>query len=113
MPGGGCTIDINGDDYYYPCDRSDDIYFDGGHVINSSSSTITLYGSYQVYNDNTSGYPRITIPSYGYGYRTSSRGATPTTLQVSSYEFVNRSWDNMFLNSILILGVLVCLLFKR
>lgn len=56
-----CQITIDGDDYYIPCDRIRDLYFDGTYLINVSSSTITM----RSYFDPDTSYPYIQCGSMG------------------------------------------------
>ena len=57
-----CVVQINGTNYYAACNVIDNIVYDSVNsvLINTSGSSITLYYSYPVINDNSSGYPRIT-----------------------------------------------------
>ena len=58
-----CIITVNNIDYYYPCDRRNDILHIGNSLVNVGTSTITLYHDFPTYGDNTSGYPRIALPT--------------------------------------------------
>lgn len=112
---GACIVTINGSDYYYPCDRKDDLYFsDDGYLINISSSTITLYSNFLTYGDNTSGYPRIIVPAMTKAYvRNSYSSSSYSQLSVSSYAFKSQNFGYSVYLLVLILGVLICQLFKR
>lgn len=110
---GGCKIDINGTEYFYPCDYHDSIIQVDSWIINTGSSQITLYASYPEYGVNSSGYPRIVLPSNQKGYLRSSQNATYQTVTVNSMKFLDTRFSNGFLLNIVIVGCLVCLLFKR
>lgn len=112
---GATVVEINGDDYYYPSDRKDDLYFsDDGYLINTSSSSITLYSDFLTYGDNTSGYPRIVIPAMTKAYiRQSYSSSSYQTLRVTSYDFKSQYFGYSIYLLVLILGVLICQLFKR
>lgn len=110
-----CTLKVNGDIYFVPCDKVDDIVYIDDYLVNIGSSTIYLYSSFIEPSNYQSGYPRIQISSltkavYRQSYNSSSSSSAMT---VSSYEVVNRSTSSNFLLMIVILGVLVCQLFKR
>lgn len=108
-----CIITINNTDYYYPCDRRADIIISDNSIINTSSSTITLYHDFPEYGDNYSGYPRIYLPSNTIGYYRSSYGGNSSSLVVNSYEFKSSSFSLDFYLMIVLIGVLVINLFKR
>lgn len=112
---GANVVEINGDDYYYPSDRKEDLYFtDDGFLVNVSSSSITLYSEFVTYGDNSSGYPRIVIPAMTRAYiRSSSSSSNYQTLRVSSYDFKSQYFGYSVYLLVLILGVLICQLFKR
>ena len=114
MADGPCTVDINGTSYYAPCDSHDTLIQVGSYLINTSSSSITLYAHYPTYGDSTTGYPRIVCPTNTKAYiRQSSSSSTVQTLNVSSFKFKDYRFENSYILSVLMLGVLVCLLFKR
>lgn len=113
MNGDGCIITINGTDYYYPCDRRDDIILVGNSLVNIGSSSITLYHDFAVYQDNTSGYPRITMPSNTKAYYRASYSANNTTLTVSSAEFKQSHMSFSVYLMIVLIGVMVLNLFKK
>lgn len=106
-------ININGTDYYCPSDRLDDLFVIDGALINTSSSTVTLYGSFRETGVNNSGYPRINCSSFQKATYQSSYNASVSTLTVSSYEVNNRSFDDVFLIGVVIVGLLAMLLFKK
>lgn len=108
-----CVVTINGSDYYYPCDRRDDIVLIDNHLVNVSSSSITLYHDFVVQGDNTSGYPRITLPSNTEGYIRSSYNSTNTTLIVNSIEWKTSRLSYSLYLDIVLIGVLLLNLFKR
>lgn len=106
-------ITINGVDYYAGADVVDYLVVINGNLVNTSNSTITLYGSLREYNNSYSGYPRISAQSYYKATITQSYQVQPSTLVVNSYEVKQRHFQNNYLMLVLIFGVLVMLLFKR
>ena len=53
-----CTVNINGEDWYIPCDRVNDIGLDQqGNLVVLTSSSLTLYKTFQESTQNT--YPRV------------------------------------------------------
>lgn len=108
-----CVISVNGSDYYYPCDRRDDIVVVANSLVNVSSSTITLYHEFATYGDNNSGYPRITMPSYTRAYYRGSYNGSTSTLNVNSVEFKHSSYSYSIYLMIVIIGVLLLNLFKK
>lgn len=107
------SVEINGVTYYVSPDDLDYIYLVGNALINTKSSTITLYGSFREYNVNSSGYPRITIQSFGKAYITNSYNSGSSTLNVTSYNVVHRHIGFSPLIMVLIFSVLVMMFFKR
>lgn len=107
------VVTINGTDYYVPKESIDDLVVIGNRLVNIGNSTVYLYGNFREYNNNTSGYPRITCQSNYYCYITSSYNAQSQTLNVSSYEIKNRSFDDVFLMLTIVIGILSMMLFKR
>lgn len=108
-----CVIEINSTEYFYPCDRRDDIILVGNSLINTSSSTITLYHEFATYQDSYSGYPRITMPSYTRAYIRSSYNGNISTLNVNSVEFKSSRFEFNIYLMIVIIGVLIFQLFKK
>lgn len=108
-----CIITINGTDYYYPCDRRDDIIKVGNHLVNVGSSTITMYRDFVTYGDSSSGYPRITMPSNTYAYYRSTATSNTTTMNISSVEFKQSSFSYSIMLMIVIIGILLLNLFKK
>lgn len=108
-----CIIEINNTEYYYPCDYKDSIIQVGSSLVNTGSSQITLYRDFPTYGDNTSGYPRIVMPSNTKAYVRNSQNAIYSTLVVNSVSFNSSRYSSDYLLSVVLLGVLVCLLFKR
>lgn len=107
------VININGTDYYVPSDYVDYLVVINDHLVNIGSNTVYLYANFREYGVNSSGYPRITCPANTYAYITQSYNSTYQTLNVSSYEIKNRSFNDIFLIGVLIFGVLAMLLFKK
>lgn len=56
-----CQVEINGDDYYIPCDRVKDLHYNGEYLINVSSSSLTMRSQF---TPDTS-YPYIQCGSMG------------------------------------------------
>lgn len=108
-----CVVSVNGTDYYAPCDRIEYLFVDGNRLYNSHSQSITLYGSLAVYGDSSSGYPRITCPTYTTAYYRSSYNANNNILNVSSFDVGYRTFGTEIYLLIVILGVMLCRLFKR
>lgn len=108
-----CVISINGTDYYYPCDSRDNIIVVDGSLINVGSAQITMYRQFPTYGDNTSGYPRIILPSNTRAYYRANYQANYTTLNVNSIEFKTSSYGMSVYLMIVLIGVMVLQLFKR
>lgn len=106
-------VNINGTDYYCGSDQVQYLVFENNYITNVSGSTITLYGSLREYGNNSSGYPRIIVGSYQKAYIQTSYNSTAATLNVSSYEVLNRNFSDTYLLTLLIFGVLVLMLFKK
>ena len=107
------VIEINGTEYYVPSDYIDYLIVVDNHLVNIGNNTITLYHNFREYNVSNSGYPRITCPANTYAYITQSYSSGFQTLNVSSYEIKNRSFNDLFLIGVLIFGVLAMILFKK
>lgn len=81
------TITINGVTYDIPYEYSYYVIQKDNTLTLSRSGNITLYSSLQSYNDNASGYPRITL-QYGQTGRyvvRSGNTTTTTNLTVNSW----------------------------
>lgn len=110
----GCVIEINGTEYYYPCDKKDSLEFIDNHLVNTSSSSITLYHTFPESGNTSSGYPRITCPANTLAYiRQSYSSSTTSTLVVNSYEFKSSQYSFSVYLLIVLIGVMICQLFKR
>lgn len=109
----GCVISVNGNDYYVPCDRVEYLILEGNSLVNVGSQTINAYSNFLTYNDNTSGYPRIICNSNTKCVFRQSSSSNVSVLNVSNFSIVNRNLESNYLLSVIIMGVLVCLLFKR
>ena len=107
------VVTINNTDYYAPSDSIDHLYKVGNRLVNTSGSTIYLYGEFREYGNNYSGYPRITCPSNTYCYLTSSYNSSYQTLNVSSYEVKARSFSDLFLIGTVIVCLMAILIFKK
>lgn len=108
-----CVLSVNNTDYYVACNVIDYIVLVDSDLINTSSSSITMYHDYPTLNDNYSGYPRITASANQKFYYRSSYNTSNTTLNVNSFDVVNRHTDNDFLLSLVIIFCLIINLFKR
>lgn len=107
------TVTINGVTYYVGADVVDYLVVVNGNLINTSNSTITLYGSFREYQNNTSGYPRISAQSYYKATIQQSYQSTSQTLTVNSYTVNHRKFTDNYLMLVLIFGVLVLMFFKK
>lgn len=110
---GACVVEVNGTEYYAPCDKIEYIEEIDGYLINTGSSNITLYAAFPDPNVQGSGYPRISMNSNQKATYRYSQGSTSTTLSVNDYKIVERQAPSSSIYSILILGVLICLFLKR
>ena len=108
-----CVVTVNGTDYYCPCDYVDNLIVADGYLINTGSSTVTLYRSFPDYYTANSGYPRITCRSNTRAYLTQSYNSTGSTISVSSFDVKNRHTSNDVLLLIVLIGVTVLNIFKR
>lgn len=108
-----CIITVNGTEYYYPCDRHDDIILVDNSLVNVSSSSITLYRDFPTYGDNSSGYPRITLPSNQRGYIRQTYNGNQTNLVVNSAAFKSGNFGIEFYLNLCIFGALILLFFKK
>lgn len=110
-----CVISINGTNYYIACNVLEYVVFDeqNNRLINTSGSSITAYNDYPVLNDNYSGYPRITASANQVFYYRGSYQSQNTTLQVGTYNVLNRHTSNDVLLMIVLIGIMVLNLFKR
>lgn len=59
MDNNTCQINIDGSDYYIPCDRIKDLDFIDGYLVNVSSSSISMKSEF----NTTSSYPYVTCSS--------------------------------------------------
>ena len=109
----GCVITVNGTDYYYPCDRRDDIILVNNRLVNTGSSTITLYGSWRESGVSNSGYPRISMASNTYATYQASYNSQSSTLAVNSIEFKTTHYSLSVYLLVVLIGVVVIQLFKR
>ena len=91
------VVTINNTDYYAPSDAIDYLFKVGNRIVNTSNSTVYLYGEFREYGNSYSGYPRITCPSNTYCYLTTSYNSNYQTLNVSSYEVKARTFSDLFL----------------
>ena len=106
-----CVITLNGSDYYYPCDRKDDLVLIGDALVNVSSSQIILYKN--ISNDGTAVYPRVYCPTYTRAYYKSSSTSSNAYLTINSLSFKSAHYGYSVYIMLVILGVMICQLFKR
>lgn len=107
------VITINGTDYYCPSDYIDYLTVIDGYLINTGSSTVYLYADFREYGVNYSGYPRITCQANYKAYITQSYNSSSQTLRVNSYTIKNRSFNDLFLIGVVVVGLLGMILFKK
>lgn len=104
------VVEIDGDSWYIPIDRIDEIVYINGMLTSNTSSSITMYKNIQTSVDYNN-YPRITC-AFGSAcrlYLSSGQSYTYMT-SVDSFNVVHRPLSSdFFTNPILlcILGVLV------
>lgn len=103
-----CEVNINGEDWYIPCDRTNDLFVSDEGLINVSSSNLTLYDKFV---EDSSNYPRL-VCNYGRVcyIQNSNYNDIQYVSSVSEFEVLKRSvtdrlYDSYF--SIFILGVLL------
>lgn len=108
-----CIITVNNIDYYYPCDRHDDILLIGNSLVNVSSSSITLYHDFPTYGENTTGYPRITLPSNSRGYIRQTYNGNQANLIVNSASFKSSNFGFGSYLNLCIFGALILLFFRK
>lgn len=106
-------VEVNGTEYYCPTEAVDYLTVVDGALINTSNSTVYLYHNFREYGDNSKGYPRITCQPYYKAYYTASYNSNSYTLNVNSYEIKNRSFNDLFLIGVVIVGLLSIMLFKK
>lgn len=94
-----CEVIINGDSWYIPCDRVNDIGLIGNQLIGLTSSSLTLYQDFANANDY-SNYPRITC-SWGSVCRLQqSSGNTYTYLTNATFEVKHRNLTDTYYTSL-------------
>lgn len=108
-----CVLSVNNVNYYVACDRINDLILVDNELVNTSSSSITLYHDYPELNNSSSGYPRITASANQVAYYRGSYNGQNTALTVNSYKVINRHTSNDFMLSLVIIFCLVINLFKR
>lgn len=111
-----CTVIVDGQDWYIPCDRMNDIGFDAaGNLVVLTSSSLTLYKTFNVnYNNYT--YPRIAC-TFGRVCYLQEEANDYNYLTNSILEYGNRAITDDFFTSIMLgvvcMGVLLWNLFKH
>lgn len=108
-----CVLSVNNTNYYVACNLIDSIILVDNELINTSSSSITLYHDYPELNDYNSGYPRISASSNQKFYYRSNYNGSNQALTVNDYKVINRHTSNDFLLSLVIIFCLIINLFKR
>lgn len=108
-----CVVSVNDTEYYAACNVIDYIVLVDDELINTSSSSITLYHDYPDINDNYSGYPRIQASGNQKFYYRASYNYSSSALTVNQYSIVNRHTSNDFLLTLVVIFLLVINLFKR
>lgn len=111
-----CTVIIDGETWYIPCDRVNDIGFDqSGNLVVLTSSSLTLYKTFNVnYNNYT--YPRVAC-NFGRVCYLQEASQDYQYLTDSSLEIGQRSFTDDFyfigLIAVIAFGVVLWNLFKR
>lgn len=108
-----CVIEVNDNEFYYPCDYRDNIILVSNRLVNTGSQQIVLYADYPNYNDSYSGYPRIYMPTNNMAYYRQSYNASSTTLNVNSANFISSRYSNDLLLNIVLIFIVVLSVFKR
>lgn len=108
-----CVLSVNNTEYYVACNSIDYIVLVGNDLINTSSSSITLYHDYPQLNDSYSGYPRIQASANQKFYYRGSYNSQNVSLNVTQFSVVNRHTSYDFLLSLVIIFCLIINLFKR
>lgn len=108
-----CVLSVNNTEYYVACNSIDYIVLVGNDLINTSSSSITLYHDYPTLNDSSSGYPRILASANQKFYYRGSYSSQNVSLNVTEFSVLNKHTSNDFLLTLVIIFVLIIHLFKR
>lgn len=108
-----CVLSINNTDYFVACNLIDSIILVDNELVNTSSSSVTLYHDYPELNDYNSGYPRISASANQKFYYRASYNGSNQQLIVNDYSVINRHTSNDFLLSLVIIFCLIINLFKR
>lgn len=101
------TIEINGVTYYVPSDYVQYLVIVDNHLVNVGTSNITLYHDFREPNNNSSGYPRISVSSMQYATIQQNQGTQASILTVSSYEVQKRVTPT---NTILLIVIVLALI---
>lgn len=110
-----CTVVINGDTWFIPCDRVNDLGLDNNHnLIVLTNSSLTLYKDFE--NSNYNSYPRIScawgrVCSLQTAQNVSS-SLTNANLSVSNRIITDDLFSVSFLG-IIAVGVVLWTLFRR
>ena len=103
------VVNINGTDYYVAGDYVDNLKVVNNRLVNVGTSNITLYGSFRVSGDNTSGYPRISVSTMQYATYQQTYQSTSQILTVNSFEVKQRITPT---NTILLFVIVLALIFS-
>lgn len=106
-------VTINGVDYYVGADLLQYLVVINNRLVNTSGSTIYLYGSIREYQNSQSGYPRITAQSYTNAVIQSSYNSSYSSLVVDDYSVKSRHINDSVLLAILTFFAIIMIWFKR
>lgn len=116
-----CTVEINGQTYYGPCELIDTIVVwtnpnneNDKYLVSTSNENFTLYRNTFSFTNNSGGYPRIVFyPSRWGAYYRDSTVSNPTNLAVTSFHVTHRNIETNTLLLVVLIGVMFMRLFKR
>lgn len=112
---GACTVEINGETWFIPCDRVNDLGLDNNNnLIVLTNSSLTLYKTFE--NSNTMSYPRVSC-SWGRVCSLQTAQNMNSYLTDVSFSVSNRIITDDFFQSCLLgviaLGVVLWTLFRH
>lgn len=88
-----CEVNINGEEWYLPCDRVDELAVsDNGYLISVGSSSLTLYQDFSL--TTSSSYPRISCNFGRACYLSTGNNQSVSYVSVDSFEVVQRPLDS-------------------
>lgn len=108
-----CIVEVNGTQYYCPADYVQYLKVVDNWLVNNGTTNITLYATLREYNNNSSGYPRIVCNSNYKAYIQQSYNGNASTLTVSEFKVINRSFSDSVLISVIGVLALILIFFKR